>query len=192
MKKLLIILGAISLVLILVYFFFFKGVSLIWSTYKSPKVSFSFKYPSNWFICEEFYPNQNTYFVHATDKKVTCGELNTAGQVDIDIEDGKISTSEKDIQVYLNNAEKQSNSEEEKNIAAGGVPTTPGFMWHFESYAGSLFGLSNTAAARVSGLAGEPNFVLLMKGKVYNVIVSSEAGLNNLPSRILLYTLRAI
>jgi len=185
----------ISLLILIfgIFFFVFKYVlagSLVWKTYQNPTVAFTFKYPSGWFICEEFYPNLDQYFVHIYVSDVNCEELPyEVNSLNI-AQQGRM-IQETDIKTYLLRLERESFLEEKQNLKQGRPPFSPGFYWQFVKYEKGLFLTKGSSVARVLGLGkGDNRFVVLHGNYLYEIIASTFGRLKSLPFRLILWTVR--
>jgi hypothetical protein len=102
MKKIFFI---IILSFVLLFLFIQKyilGVSLIWKTYKNPNVPFNFKYPSNWYLCEELYPNIKQNSIHISDQPIDCKRIFLKKDSrSLSISNSGETTTESNIKIFL-------------------------------------------------------------------------------------------
>ncbi|MFZ5438053.1 MAG: hypothetical protein ACOZAK_03305 [Patescibacteria group bacterium] len=156
-----------------------------WLTYQNSIVPFTFKYPAQAKISEEFYPSMNLVHIELTDNSCSLVGLenSTPCLVTFSYIDDSENIPETDIRNYLGRLEKKSQEE----LDNGGIPSTPGFHWQFVELADQLFSLKKTySAARVEGFPpGFNEYVLLQDNTVVEVKFPSEIALNDTVKEIL-------
>lgn len=185
LKTLFVILGFVLIGLVIQKYIL--GGSLVWKTYKNPSVSFTFRYPSNWYLCEELYPNLKENFIHVSDEPIGCENITyTSNSRYLSISNSSRTTTHTDIKSFLEEMEK----EDIEYKKSGGFPRIPGFTWQFQSYRKNLLILPGSSVAKVSGIGGILEYVALYDGNVYGIRPSEIDTLRSLPFRIILWTVR--
>jgi hypothetical protein len=188
MKKIFFIIIIIFVLLFLFIQKYILGVSLIWKTYKNPNVPFTFKYPSNWYLCEELYPNIKQNSIHISDQPIDCKRIFfKKNSRSLSISNSGETTTESNIKIFLEKMELEQKIRKER----GEPPIVPGFIWRFQSYRNDLLTLKNSSTAKISGLPSPfLEYATLYKGEIYLFSLSEIDTIKSLPLRIILWTFK--
>jgi hypothetical protein len=159
-----------------------------WKKYENSAVTFNFYYPKSWSICEETYSGLGQNFVHVSNEKIDCTNINfKKGSKYLTVAEdtnAESISSEADVKLYLEKMEFDSESQ-----IGYKLPSTPGFHWSFQKYSNGLLKLAGSSTARVSGLTTDSiEYVSIYKNRVYNLKLSGDSLVKDLVIRIILWT----
>ncbi len=164
------------------------GGSFFWKTAKGNGGLFEITYPSNWHNC---YENSGLRDILISDSESGCSIFPSFTGRFVHISDTDETSSKTDVKSYLDETKETFFKDEFKNIQPGVpvLPTAPGWTWNFEKYEKNTLCLKGASVAKVSGF-GAPTYIVLYKHRVYELHYSSLAGMNSVPVRIILCSLR--
>ena len=195
MRKYLVLLLAVTISILIAKSGIYKY--LVWKTYNSSSnsssVSFSFKYPSAWSICDEFYPDLKAYYVHVLNKEISC-ETAVANKNSLSmsiIDDGWYeAVKETDIKSFLINSEEKENERIKNNeLPVTGIGSR--IIWKFEQYENSWYLPKNISFAKVRSLTENiETYVFLFQRRVYSIEKIPGEEFDNLLSKLILRSLK--
>lgn len=193
-NKKLIVMGILCLTLFLVLFKYIFAGTLSWKTYTNSEVNYSFKYPSNWYFCEEIYSKLDTFYVHVSDKKIDCSNITFDKNSKYTISLGGYTgdkTNDTDIKKWIENYTKEIEVMRKKEKENKQLPTTGVQEWKFIKNVDNLMLSQKTnTIALVENFYGGTQYLILDNGYVYSLNLTPTTGIETLPIKLILNTLK--
>lgn len=185
----------VGLLFLVLFYFLFKYIfagSLSWKEYSNPEVNFTFKYPSSWYVCEEFYKNLNERFIHISDKSIDCTNISFSDNSKyLTIHDAGERTSDIDAKIWLDKANEKDEEYEKRNLDSGGLPSAGGSSREFvRNVEGLFWGQKTNSIIEIKGFGDYPEFITINNSNVYTFKFSPMTGLESQSLRLILKTLK--
>ena len=175
----------------------FSGTLLIFFTttkkYQNSIFPTSFRYPSSWFLCEEFYPNLSDYAVHLSDKPIDCSNISFDVRAKFKVSIS-INTSEKikatDIGVWIANYNNEIEIKQKENQEKGLMPLTNIQKWDFVRYVDNFIkDQEKNSVAEVKNFYDSTEYLYLKNGYLYQLQIDPTTKIASLPIKLILISL---
>lgn len=209
--------AVVGLVFLALLFFLFKYIlagSFNWKAYSNPEVNFSFRYPSNWEICENFensfvaiidnvshvssvkYGDFGTiqgkqYTKQTTRTPLTCDNFTMENSRYLVVTDLNEETNETDIKDWIDKLTKANPAGPGQLPTSGLVPVDGMAEWEFIKYVDGILPnqADNTVAESIYFADESKQYLILNNNRIYALKFEPTLGTRALPLKLILKTL---